>query len=108
MQSSQAESCQPPKALLELSGEEVRDIDALSFAYWLGYMYRCECIIHDESSRMVYGAFDEKTMLTVYKEISDSPLNKENLSDCAVTICEMLDQLLITKIWKGKNYKDCI
>ena len=39
-------------------------------------------------------------------EESDSPLNKENLSDCAVTICEMLDQLLITKIWKGKNYKD--
>jgi hypothetical protein len=64
--------------------------------------------MHDESSRMVYGAFDEKTMLTVYKEISDSPLNKENLSDCAVAICDMLDQLLITKIWKGKNYKDCI
>lgn len=104
----QAESCQPPKALLELSGREVNDIDILSYAYWLGYMYRCECIMHDESSRMVYGAFDEKTMLTIFKEISDSPLNKENLSDCAVTICEMLDRLLIEKIWKNKHYKDCI
>ena len=104
----QAESAQPPKALLELSGREVNDIDILSYAYWLGYMYRCECIMHDESSRMVYGAFDEKTMLTIFKEISDSPLNKENLSDCAVTICEMLDRLLIEKIWKNKHYKDCI
>ena len=27
--------------------------DLYEYAYWLGYIYRCECHLHDESSRMV-------------------------------------------------------
>ena len=40
--------------------------DLYEYAYWLGYIYRCECHMHDESSRMVYGAFNEKFMRDFY------------------------------------------
>lgn len=104
----ETEYYQPPKALLELSGVEVSNIDELSYAYWLGYMYRCECIMHDESSRMVYGAFSERTMMTVYEDVLGSPPNEENLSECAEEICGLLDELLVKRIWKDKKYRDCI
>ncbi len=28
-------------------------VERYEYAYWLGYIYRCECHMHDESSRMV-------------------------------------------------------
>ena len=99
----EAEHYKPPKALLELSGVEVSDIDELSYAYWLGYMYRCECIMHDESSRMVYGAFSQQTMLTVYEKILADPMNEGNLADCAEKICDLLDELLVRSIWGNKK-----
>ena len=49
-----------PEALEALPEEPNRNVDELSYAFWLGYMYRYECLMHEESSRMVYGAFDEK------------------------------------------------
>ena len=104
----EAEHYQPPKALLELSGVEVSDIDELSYAYWLGYMYRCECIMHDESSRMVYSAFSQQTMLTVYEKILADPMNEGNLADCAEKICDLLDELLVRSIWGNKKYKECL
>lgn len=72
------------------------------YAYWLGYIYRCECLLHDESSRMVYGAFSEDFMRRTYNEMfaQDSVMNDATLSDCAAEICRRLDMLLIGKLWK--------
>lgn len=94
-----------PKVLLELPDTENSNIEDLSYAYWLGYIYRCECILHDESSRMVYSAFSESIMQDVYAGIIRSPLNERNLSECAKEICAELDRLLVEKIWPEKKHK---
>lgn len=44
--------------------------DEYEYAYWLGYVYRCECHLHDESSRMVYGAFSEAFMRDFYGKLA--------------------------------------
>ena len=94
-----------PKALLALPGTENSSIDELSYAYWLGYIYRCECIMHDESSRMVYSAFTEDIMRQAYKKIVSSPLNDRDLSDCAKEICAELDRMLVEEIWPQKKHR---
>lgn len=72
--------------------------DLYEYAYWLGYIYRCECHMHDESSRMVYGAFSEKFMRDFYQQLS---LDDDTaLIDCAPEICRRLDVLLVGKLWK--------
>lgn len=91
-----------PPALKELPEEPNRDVDELAYAYWLGYVYRCECLLHEESSRMVYGAFSEEIMRDAYLEILKSPLGQENLTDSATEICAGLDTLLVEKIWPAK------
>ena len=88
-----------PAALAELPEEPNRDVDELAYAYWLGYIYRCECLLHEESSRMVYGAFTEKIMRAAYDRLMASPLSDKNLVDIAETICSDLDRLLVEKIW---------
>ena len=60
------ETLRLPATLSELPEEPNRNIDELAYAYWLGYVYRCECLLHEESSRMVYGAFSEKVMRKAY------------------------------------------
>ena len=76
--------------------------DEYEYAYWLGYIYRCECLLHDESSRMVYGAFAEETMRGFYEKMDGS--DDAALSECAPEICRRLDTLLIGKLWKeGKR-----
>ena len=104
-QAYEASIRQTPRALLELPKIDRPDIDAMAYAYWLGYIYRCECILHDESSRMVYGAFDEITMRKAYEGIINGPLNDTDLSDCAMEICAELDRLLVEKIWPAQNHK---
>ncbi len=104
----EADFIHTPKALLELPSTENTDIDYLSYAYWLGYIYRCECLIHDESSRMVYSAFDESVMHTAYTEIIRSKFGEKNLTDCAKEICTFLDKLLVEKIWPESNHKKYI
>lgn len=94
-----------PKALLALPAEENDSIENLSYAYWLGYIYRCECILHDESSRMVYSAFTEEIMRDAYTNMIAGPMNQKNLSDCAKEICTVLDRLLVEKIWPEKKHK---
>lgn len=94
-----------PKALLALPKEENKNIDELSYAYWLGYIYRFECILHDESSRMVYSAFSEAIMEKAYRKLLDSPINEKNLSDSAMEICQELDRLLVEVIWPDSNQK---
>ena len=75
--------------------------DAYEYAYWLGYIYRCECHMHDESSRMVYGAFSESFMRDFYSNLS---LDEDTaLIDCAPEICRRLDMLLVGKLWRNTN-----
>lgn len=94
-----------PMALLTLPETENRNVDELSYAYWLGYIYRCECIMHDESSRMVYSAFSEEIMRKAYTDVINSPMNDRNLSDCAKEICAELDRLLVEEIWPEKKHR---
>ena len=71
------------------------------YAYWLGYIYRCECHMHDESSRMVYGAFNEGFMKEFYGKLS---LDEDaSTVECAPEICKRLDALLIGKLWKKQK-----
>lgn len=101
-QAYEAERLQLPEALEELPTEPNRNIDELAYAYWLGYIYRCECLLHEESSRMVYGAFDESVMRKAYEELVKSPMGQNDLVDCAVDICSELDRLLVEKIWPAQ------
>ena len=72
--------------------------DAYEYAYWLGYIYRCECHMHDESSRMVYGAFSEPFMRDFYDRLA---IDEDTaLTDCAPEICRRLDAMLVGKLWK--------
>ena len=96
------DSDEPPQA----APEKPTDIEALAddyeYAYWLGYIYRCECHMHDESSRMVYGAFNERFMRRFYEKLA---IDEDTaLTDCAPEICRRLDALLVGKLWKrGEN-----
>ena len=98
-----AEKLKLPPALAELPKEQNRDIDALSYAYWLGFIYRCECLLHDESSRMVYGAFPEDLMRMAYQKLISGPLADSNLSDIAENVCADLDRLLVEKVWPAED-----
>ena len=101
----EAERKHTPKALLALPETENSNIEELSYAYWLGYIYRCECIMHDESSRMVYNAFTEDIMRDAYTKVVNSPLNDRDLSDCAKEICAELDRLLVEEIWPRTKHR---
>ena len=94
-----------PPALAELPEEPNRNVDDLAYAYWLGFIYRCECLLHEESSRMVYGAFPELVMRRSYQELIKSPLGQYDLIDSAMEICAGLDRLLVEKIWPAKAKK---
>ena len=75
--------------------------DEYEYAYWLGYVYRCECHLHDESSRMVYGAFSEAFMRDFYGKLA---FNEEvSLVECAPEICRRLDALPVGKLWRKKD-----
>lgn len=89
-----------PAALAELPEREAPRVADLEYAYWLGYIYRCECLLHEESSRMVCAAFPEKLMRMVYQELMNKELADGALADVAIQICEELDRLLVEKIWK--------
>jgi hypothetical protein len=92
-----------PPALKELPPEPNRNTDRLAYAYWLGYMYRCECLVHEESSRMVYGAFPENVMREAYKKLVESPLGQRDLSESALEICAELDRFLVEKLWPAQK-----
>ena len=104
-----AEQAETVRTFQVVSGEMFshihEPIDELLYAYWLGYIYRCECIMHDESSRMVYSAFTEDIMRDAYKNIVSSPLNDKDLSDCAKEICVELDRLLVEEIWPQRKHR---
>ncbi len=102
-QAYEAERLQLPPALAELPDEPNGDVDALAYAYWLGFIYRCECLLHEESSRMVYGAFDEALMRSAYKELLSDRLGQCDLMDSAPEICARLDRLLVESIWPARS-----
>ena len=98
-----AETLKLPPALEALPEEPNRNVDDLAYAYWLGYIYRCECLMHEESSRMVFGAFTEEIMREAYKQLLESPLAELDLVDSAVEICAALDRFLVEKLWPEKK-----
>jgi hypothetical protein len=102
-QAYEAERLMLPPALAELPEEPNQDVDELAYAYWLGYIYRCECLMHEESSRMVYGAFKESVMRKAYQKLLGSPLGERDIHESAVEICAELDRLLVEKIWPDKR-----
>ena len=97
------ETLKLPPALADLPEEPNRNVDELAYAYWLGYIYRCECLLHEESSRMVYGAFSEEIMREAYIRLLNSPMGKRDLMDSAVDICKELDRFLVEKLWPAKK-----
>lgn len=104
-QAYEAEHLRLPDKLKSLPDKENKDIDALSYAYFLGYIYRCECLLHEESSRMVYGAFNEEIMRRAYEAFIKSPLSECDLSACAIDICKELDRILVEEIWPAGEEK---
>lgn len=95
----EADTLTLPSALKGLPSEPNRDVEELTYAYWLGYIYRCECLMHEESSRMVYGAFPEPVMRKAYEKLVESPLGERKLSESAVDICAELDRFLVETLW---------
>ena len=95
----EAEQLMLPSALAQLPDTPNRNEDELAYAYWLGYIYRCECLLHEESSRMVYGVFDEEIMRKAYLDLLVDPLGQSDLSDSAAEICARLDRALISTVW---------
>lgn len=67
----------------------------MEYSYWLGYIYQYECLMHEESSRMVYGTFSEKTMRRIYRKVKKTELMKRDLPEVAGMICESMDRLLV-------------
>ena len=72
------------------------------YAYWLGYIYRCECILHEESSRMVYGIFPENFMKKTYEQmiLTAGPYDIEQ---SAQEICQRLDLLFVQEFQKKRK-----
>ena len=101
-----AETLKLPPALEALPEEPNRNVDDLAYAYWLGYIYRCECLMHEESSRMVFGAFTEEIMKEAYKQLLESPMGEMDLVDSAAEICSALDRFLVEKLWPEKKKEE--
>lgn len=85
-----------PDAQLPMDEKELADL--YEYAYFLGFMYRCDCLLHDESSRMVFGAFSEKDMHDFYLNLPDR--KEMSLLEQAPAICRKLDAQLVGKLWK--------
>ena len=95
---TEKEKEEKPSPLENLTVEKLAD--EYEYAYFLGYIYRCECLLHTESSRMVYGAFSEEFMRKTYQEMFSQGSGETILADCALEICRRLDMLLIGKLWQ--------
>jgi len=92
---SESEKICPPE-----SEDVIVTPEEYEYAYWLGYIYRCESLLHDESSRMVHGAFREDMMRKFYEDHKEETID---LDENAVTVCHELDQWLLEELWKEKE-----
>lgn len=81
-----------------IAGEE-NNISSLTekyaYAYWLGYIYRYESLLHEEASRMVFEVLDQPTMRETYDQMD---FGDSDLSDCAPEICRRLDMMIVNKL----------
>ena len=75
---------------------------AYEYAYWLGYIYRCECQLHSESSRMVYGVLPEEYMRKIYGQMMQSA-GDYDMDENAPEICKRIDLLLFNKLRSGEQ-----
>lgn len=89
----------PPPSEYHVEQMEAPDLSHMEYAYWLGFIYRCESMLHEESSHMVYGAFDEAFMWEYYQEYLKREESEKDLSETAVDICMDIDRILVTEIW---------
>lgn len=89
----------PPPSEYHVPQGEPPDLSHMEYAYWLGFLYRCESLIHEESSHMVYGAFDEVFMRRYYREYLKEDMARKDLAETALTICRDIDKKLVTEIW---------
>ena len=84
----------------EEHSEKVSDenlVDEYAYAYWLGYIYRCECLLHEESSRMVYGILPEQFMRKTYDQMMPS-VGDYDIDENALEICRRIDLLLFSQL----------
>ena len=93
----------PPPSEYHVEQGEPADVSEMEYAYWLGFVYRCECLMHEESSHMVYGAFDEAFMWRYYQEYLTKDMAPKDLAETALTICKEIDEILVTKIWSAQE-----
>ncbi len=91
----------PPPSEYHVPQGEPPDLSDMEYAYWLGFLYRCECLMHEESSHMVYGAFDEAFMWDYYRKYLGSDMAQKDLAETALTICKEIDSILVNRIWLG-------
>ena len=77
---------------------------AYEYAYWLGYIYRCECQLHSESSRMVYGVLPEEYMRKIYGQMMQSA-GDYDMDENAPEICKRIDLLLFNKLRSSSSLK---
>ena len=82
------------------------DLSGMEYAYWLGFIYRCESLMHEESSHMVYGAFDEAFMWKYYQQYLTRDIARKDLAETALEICKDIDKILVTQIWMAQEIKE--
>ena len=85
---------------IQLLENELPEVDQevvkrYEYAYWLGYIYRYECLLHEEASRMVFSVLDEPLMREMYGHLK---LGNINLAACAPEICQRLDMMIVNKL----------
>ena len=93
----------PPPSEYHVPQGEAPDLRDMEYAYWLGFLYRCECLMHEESSHMVYGAFDEDFMWRYYQRYLAEDISQKDLSETALMICKDIDRILVTEKWMGQG-----
>ena len=92
----------PPSEYHVPQGEPA-DLSGMEYAYWLGFIYRCESLMHEESSHMVYGAFDEAFMWKYYQQYLTRDIAQKDLAETALEICKDIDKILVTQIWMAQE-----
>ena len=93
----------PPPSEYHVPQGEPADLSGMEYAYWLGFIYRCESLMHEESSHMVYGAFDEAFMWKYYQQYLAADIAQKDLAETALEICKDIDKILVTQIWMAQE-----
>ena len=93
----------PPPSEYHVPQGDPADLSGMEYAYWLGFIYRCESLMHEESSHMVYGAFDEAFMWKYYQQYLARDIAQKDLAETALEICKDIDKILVTQIWMAQE-----